>query len=427
MNGNNSVQHDGQALRTKRRHPLLPGNAGDWVALLVCVVASFLIWCYVMSVDSPMYEETFNSVPIQVSQNAEGMTAITGDGTIVEVTLRGRKTAFADLSDEKIEAYLDLSDITAAGKQSVPVVIEAPSGTAVTDYSPREMMVYVDKNGSKQVDVETEVRYDSMSTELQIGTCKPSVTSLVVQGPQTELDRIALARLVLQTGTITTSFSGTGDFVLVDHDGNEIISSFLKMSAQHANCEVSVCTAKTVTLTVDFQYGYLSASNTEVSIEPKAVTLWGPVEKLKSITELNVSTIDETTGNLTQARSLSPSVLQLPEGVELSQAPEKIQVSLSLKNSYTTSLVLSEENITLKNAPEGVSPAVQSLQITVRGSSQARLADLKNTDLTAVVDMSNVDSPVNGQKVNAVVTLRGGDSAAAFVTGGPYQVTIQVN
>ena len=68
--------------------------------MLLCLLAAFGFWCYVMNVDSPIYEETFSSVSLQVSNNnnsvagtaqndtASQYTAISAsEGSIVEVTL----------------------------------------------------------------------------------------------------------------------------------------------------------------------------------------------------------------------------------------------------------------------------------------------------------------------------------------------------
>ena len=407
--------------------------------MLLCLLAAFGFWCYVMNVDSPIYEETFSSVSLQVSNNnnavagtvqndtASQYTAISAsDGSIVEVTLRGRRSVLSDLSDEDITAYVDISSVTQAGRQAFPVVVEAPAGTTVVDYSPREMTVYVDRRGSKQVDVVVRKDYPSMPAGYYFGEETLSDPTIVVTGPQSELDMVAAARLVLSRSTeITGSYTGAGELELIDASGNVINSSYLHMSTTHVSCTVTVCTEKQLPLTTTFKNGYWTNADANVTITPDHVTVRGPVETLASLTSLEVTTLDETT--VLENRTYNYG-LRLPEGVELSQTLDNVQVSVSLRNSYSRTLDVSGDQISVTNTPSNATVTIpeQTVRVTVRGNSEQAVNDLAAENIRIQVDLSAANNLSPGrQMVNATVSIASGNSAAAYVLG-TYQVAINV-
>ena len=72
------------------------------ITMLFCVLAAICIWFYVMSIDSPTSTETFSSVPVSIINDRDGeqdaaLTAISGTNSVVEVTLKGRKTVLNNL------------------------------------------------------------------------------------------------------------------------------------------------------------------------------------------------------------------------------------------------------------------------------------------------------------------------------------------
>ena len=67
-----------------------------WVAKAVCVFLAFLIWLYVMQVDSPEYKEVFQSLPVelmntQILDGESGLSVYSGYGNTVDVTIIGKK------------------------------------------------------------------------------------------------------------------------------------------------------------------------------------------------------------------------------------------------------------------------------------------------------------------------------------------------
>ena len=63
--------------------PMKRGHA--WGAKIVCLLLAFIIWLYVMQVDSPKHEEVFHSIPVeltntQVLDGESGLSVYSGYG-----------------------------------------------------------------------------------------------------------------------------------------------------------------------------------------------------------------------------------------------------------------------------------------------------------------------------------------------------------
>ena len=101
---------------------------------LLCILLSFVVWFYVMYIQAPEYEYTYEDVPVTV----KNIPPIFADykvqiyETEITATLRGTNMNIAKCSSEGIKAVLDLSSVSAAGLTNVPVTFEFPSGVTLT-------------------------------------------------------------------------------------------------------------------------------------------------------------------------------------------------------------------------------------------------------------------------------------------------------
>ena len=214
----------------------------NWITMVLCVIAAICIWFYVLSIDSPTAVETFSSVNVTVVNDRDlsvemPLAPISGTGNVIEVKLKGRKTLLNDLRESDIEAYVDVSDVMTTGKAVYTVVVEAPEGTVIEDYYPKEVTVYMDKRSSVTVPVEAHLTQYSLVTGYTMNLASPtlSVDSIQVSGPESELAKIDHARLSVSfPGTITRSFSSAGPLTLVDANGSEINTRYLTMSETEA-------------------------------------------------------------------------------------------------------------------------------------------------------------------------------------------------
>lgn len=403
------------------------------ITLVLCIFAAICIWFYVMSIDSPTATETFSSVAVTVINDRDltvemPLAPISGTGNVIEVKLKGRKTVLNDLRESDIEAYVDVSEVMTTGKGVYTVVVEAPEGTVIEDYYPKEISVYMDKRSSVMVPVQAHLSQYSLVSGYTVNLSSPtlSVESVQVSGPESELAKIDHARLLVSfPGTITRSFSSAGPLTLVDEDGAEINTKYLTMSETEATARYHVYTTKTIDLTVAYKYGYFAENGTEVVIQPKSVNVKGTVEVLDMLESHTVATIDETM--ITEDGDHSYQ-LKLPEGVELADSNQNDTVSLKIRftKAWLNKVRISTSAAEIINVPEGkkVELLDEALTVNVRGTA-GTLMYMTAKDFSLVVDVS--PAVTNGdQYVTASVTVKDGNSAALYVVGD-YSLQIRVS
>ena len=115
--------------------PLKTSRARSIIVKILCVLGALFTWLYVMSNDSPNYDRTFNSVPVSIVgasdlENNTGMTIMSGQGHVVDVTVTGIKSDVVNLGVEDIVAYVDVSSLKKADKYGLNVKVDLPKGSA---------------------------------------------------------------------------------------------------------------------------------------------------------------------------------------------------------------------------------------------------------------------------------------------------------
>ena len=401
------------------------------ITMVLCIIAAICIWFYVMSIDSPTATETFSSVSVTVVNDRDlaveaPLTPISGTGNIIEVKLKGRKTVLNGLRDRDIEAHVDVSDVMSTGKGVYTVVVQAPEGTVIEDYYPKEITVYMDKRSSVTVPVQAQLTQYSLVSGYTVNLSAPTLTveSIQVSGPESELSKIDHARLSVSfPGSITRSFTSTGPLTLVDETGAEINTKYLTMSETESSARYHVYTTKTVDLAVAYKYGYFAENGTEVTISPKTVRVRGTVEVLDTLEAHTVATIDETQISEDGVHSYQ---LKLPEGVELAStdASDTVTIHIHFTDARLSKLQIPMTYAQIINVPEGKTVEIldRALTVSVRALTAAMV---KEPDFDIVIDAAA--AVTNGdQYVSAAISIRGGNSARLYPVGD-YSVQIRVS
>ena len=403
------------------------------ITMVLCIIAAICIWFYVMSIDSPTATETFSSVGVTVLNDRDltietPLTPISGTGSVIEVKLKGRKTLLNDLRAEDIEAYVDVGDVQSTGKAVYPVIVEAPEGTVIEDYYPREITVYMDKRSIVSVPVEAQLKQYSLVSGYTVNLFSPtlSIDSVQVSGPESELKKIDSARLVVSfPGTITRSFSSTGPLTLVDENGNEVNTKYLTLSETEATAKYYVYTTKQIDLNVAYKYGYFAENGTKVTVSPNRVTVKGTVENLDELESHLVATIDETQITEDGVHSYQ---LKLPDGVELvgENVTDTVSINIRFTDAALGRVHVPASQIEIINLPEGKNAEIldKTLLVNVRGVKLSA-KNLSARDFSVVVDASLATA--NGEQyVPVSVAVRDGNTAALY-TVGDYSIQLRIS
>ena len=402
------------------------------LTLIIRAFCAVCIWFYVMSVDSPTASDVFSSVPVIV-ENVRGegdadLTAISGTGSVIEVTLKGRKKVLNNIKPESIIAYVDVSDVETAGRSTHAVVVEAPEDTVIEDYYPKEITVYLDQRDIKTVEVRCRLESYTVGAQYSLDISAPTISpaTVNVKGPASEIGKVEYAEMVLSPGNITGSFKSSGALTLKDASGNTVDSRYLQLSAKDAEAAYTVYTTKILPLVFDYKYGYFALNGTSVIVEPAQIEVRGQVERLAKLSSIKVGTIDETK---ISANGIYQYALSIPEGVEIVSSgeggvPDSVGANITLGGYVGRVSVPMEEFVVRNDLANGKAITILDSQLTVEvfGTGMSALY-LQSDDISVTLDITSIG--IGEQFVPATVSIRKGDSASLYVVGS-YSVWMRI-
>ncbi len=381
-----AIKKDGVVLGTTEENS--PKKSYNVFPKIISVVLAFILWFYVMTVESPVNEEVFRGIPIEVMLPAAGdLSLYSGYNATVDVTVSGKRSELNQITAEQIKAVADATTYTQAGKHSIPVEIELPDNIRFVDKSISLVTVYLGAKATASVPI--QIKYDgySMGHGLEFGTdseVKKNPGEIFLSGPRNILETITTARVSINCGVVTSSFEASGKVELIDAAGEVVTNPYVTAEPESVVVSVPVFMSKEIELKVDFKNGYLDSSNCDVELSPSHIRVRGPVETLSKLDEYVFHTINEKT--LTSESLNVP--LELPEGVKCVDGTENVDIGITHKGSSTKSFTI--EELKVENPQKlKYTLALDTVNITLRGKSED-ISEISAEDITLSIDLSEV-------------------------------------
>ncbi len=396
-------------------------KSGDWVAKVLCLFVAFVIWFYVMQVDSPDYEETFYDVEITLTNTAAlenyGLSVFSGHGAMVDVTVKGKKSVIDKLTAEDFRITADVSGVTEAGVHSVAIQPELPAGLSLVSLSQNTVQIDADVRETKEVEVLAKI--ESFVSQYEVGEPELAFATVKVTGPKAELDKIAYAQVSLALGTINASMNASGTLVLYDVNGMEINAPSLRLARKDVQVKIPVYTTKTLPVAVAYKYGYFNENNVRVTVTPSKLTLKGDPAVLNGMSEWVATTLDEKqiSGDVTQLVTLA-----LPEGMTVLSSSGSVRVEIKHIGTKTATFVVSNFEVNGANGLDYELPA--SVNVTVRGTEK-QLAGMKNSDIALLLDLTGVSPESSGERVVPATVVIGSAFSDNVYEIGNYSVKVK--
>lgn len=299
----------------------------DKWAIAICFLMSVTVWLYVMSTNDTGYENSLSYVTVNIlgkdTLKNNDLSIISGFDNIVTVTLKGKRADIGGLTPNEINAYIDVSEITASGQYPLPVKIEVPENSTLVSVEPSAVSVNVDVNSERVIKIEVMLEY-VIDAAYTLGEMLPNYTSVTVTGPKSILDTIAYAAVKSDVGTIKTSQKLSGKVALYDVYNQEINNPYLKCSVNEVSVTVPVTMRKTVPLVIDFVGGY--STQYDRTISPAEVTLIGDPLIVSKIEQISVFTVNNNDFIVGEQKAMHIDILELPEGVVVSESYKGVNI-----------------------------------------------------------------------------------------------------
>lgn len=295
---------------------------------ILCFLVALGIWIYAVNVTTQDYEKTFNLIDITVEGWEEllddtNLSVVNLEESKISVTVKGLRSDISKLTPKDFNAYIDISKLTESGKHNLEVSVDLPSTVSLVSKYPESVIISVDENIEREIDVEIDVTEYSMDTIYEMGEPVCDVKSIVIAGPSDVLNRVKSAKAFINLGTVMTSTVIRTEIVLVDKAGNSIDTTYLTLDNTSVTVTVPVTMEKTINLICKYLPGISSSLYSSVVVTPSTIKVKGDPKILNELDSITVYALD---GSANVPIEVPFSDILLPSGVEVVNPPSIIKV-----------------------------------------------------------------------------------------------------
>lgn len=398
---------------------------------ILCVLAAFVLWIYVMQVESPEYEYEISSVPVElenarVLQDESGLSVYSGNGNRINVTVAGKKSIVTKLTADDIKATADLSRIKEAGRQSLEVSFDLPEDVTLVSNGSASVTVYVDETESKSLPISVKFKDDFViEAPYEFGKPTTDIDTVTVTGPKLRINELESAVTVIEMANLKSTFTTSAEISLVDINGNSVDTSYFAMSETKTNVTVPIYLTKEYPIQVRFKNGFVDESLVKVTCEPESLKIKGDAAKLDGDSlPFDVIEIDETaiiTAPYTETRNIT-----LGDGLTLISDSTQVKITVEYDSSVRTKeFTVSDIKVSGNRSDSKCEVLSESLSVTLRGLA-SQLERIKASDITAVVELDGLDIAGGGNISRPVsIKIDAEDTDSVFAVGS-YSVQLKL-
>ncbi len=395
----------------------------ELIAKILCVIAAFCLWIYVMQVESPEYEETFSHIIVNLTNtdklvSEKGLAIYNGYGTMIDVTFSGKKSVISKLEEKDIVATADVSVIDDGGSRyDVRINVDVPAGCKLVGMSQDTISVYFDKAGQTAVDL-TEIRENTnLPEDCYTGVVEFPVDKVTIKGPSKVLESIDRAVVNLDLTGVSGTVSMTEEVFLLDRNGEEVTSPYIEYYPREVAVTVPVYKRATIPVEVYFRYGFLNADNATLIVNPMTVNVTGDPAVIDAGNLLEPIIIDEKTDF---DGDIFDHTIRLDFASGVSGGVEEVDVTAVMDESLKTrELTVPGKNIEDTGGKDGVSYTWDHSPVTVTLCGPLEnITQITPEDIILRLNMSPYSETNTGTiKVRAEVVIDSAYADGVFETG----------
>jgi len=357
----NGFQHPGLTNTKAKRTP----KKISWSVigyLAVAFVCALTLWFYVADYDT-IAEKTFSNIPVELLRpTKEDITVESGEGKLVNVTVRGRKADLKAVKDNDIRAYIDVRNAVQDGEINAEVMVELPDGITLVDNNALSIThVVVGLSIPTVKELPLEIIYSAGLDDGHDLESQCRFNKINVIGSSSVIEPITGARVKLDVGNIQESRGFYGQKIeLVDAQGFTLSLPYVKISDPEGkiipnglvDVYVRLMVEKELPVTVEFVGGVFNSTDATVKCDPEIVTVRGSAEKLNKMESVAIPVDEKTIDNIYNGTLKLP---ELGESVQYMVDDDNVDVKITLKDIQSYTMTVSVDNIKAINLPEGLS------------------------------------------------------------------------
>ena len=342
--------------------------------ILLSLIMAVVIWAFAINELDPFRELNYSAIPVTfVGMEAleeNNLAVIEGQNSTLRVSIEGTVKSFKEFDAKNISVTADLSSYTEPGEYQIPSskinISLQTSNLKVTSFTPRTLIITVDRIISREFPVSAEVTgtpapgYRYLNPEL-------SMDHITVTGPETMLDQISRVLVSVEANALSESMVYSAPVIFMDADQNVIESDFLTPEVDSIDVTIRTNKEGEIPLRVDIlPSDTLSASDVTVTIDPLTIPVFADESILNNYSAITLGEIDLNTLNLSGVYTFP---VALPGRLSaLGTLPDHAVVTVEVKDQLTKQFTITEFD--LKDVAEQPAKAeleTQSVTVSVTG------------------------------------------------------------
>ncbi|HDR7735652.1 TPA: YbbR-like domain-containing protein [Bacillus thuringiensis] len=344
-------------------------------------------------------KETLTNYEINLKYDEEKyiVSGIPAEG--VKVKLEGPKASVATAKAKKqFDIPIDLRD-SPKGTYEISLKTNGLPDDVKGTVQPSTIKVTLHEKARKYVHVDLKLSNEDQmpaGATLEKSSIKPDTVEVV--GTKEEIESISSAKAYVDLKGVNKTVTKTPEVTLYNKEGKRLnvrtSPSKISVTLNVATQTTANNTEKTVPVTYT-KKGSLAEglAVTNISVEPREVTIAGPKDILDNIQSLEGVEVDLS--QLTESTTFDASVL-LPKGVT-SAKPNQVKVSVGVQKTKQTKtktidgIQIQKNGLSKDVTAQLISP--QDGKISVDISGEASIVDkITAAQITAVINLQNVSS-----------------------------------
>lgn len=399
-----------------------------WLKVLA-LLFSILLWSYVINETNPVRSKIFSDLPITVN----GLSELQGQRLVpledlsvklprMSVTLNIPHKELGNVNASSIQIYIDLSRVTATGRQTVPVnVVCNNADVSVAHYSPQNVEIVIDELASAIIPVRLNTS-GSLPENLYQNEAQVQPKTISISGPQEYVSRITQAQVNVDLARMTDGYSASMPYIFVNQDGQAINAANITADTEAVLVDMNILSKKTVPIEYASKLlgkdalaeGYELRSAT---LSRNTVTIVGTAQTLSEISQLVIAPVDLT--GLDDSTGTLEAELSVPDGVTVLG---DTHVQLRLDIAEKTELRSYQIRVLYQNAMLGYTSKTETVTVVLRGK-YFTLAGVSERDIFVIADLAGLQAGTHQVKLEAKINAH---VPNVTVELAPSEVTVEL-
>ncbi|MBQ7132096.1 MAG: hypothetical protein IJO29_05945 [Oscillospiraceae bacterium] len=439
----NSQLHDNRIFNYLKRNAAI---------LIISLISAILVW-FIISINVfPDMPKTIEDVAVeQISLDgtiagAMNLSVVSADiPSTVDVKIQGARTRIGDIRADQLTAKVNVSDVKAAGKYTLDIIIESTEGidfetTYVSVPSVNvefdeiiTVSLPIDEISISQLQFAQDLYYDREDI-----TVEPDVVE--INGPKSEIERIgkivAMPESESEISESTNILTNNIQLYTADNSLIDLSSSKLNLQNEEFYVNINLSVKKTLPIKPKIVNTNSTTSSFDVStLEGKyslsvdEITLISDDEFIRELSEIEteeINLLDIEPGSVIEVP------LSIPDGCENLSGVTSVRVTFNLEDYDVKNMSsISCTDIVVKNLPSqyDISFITNSVSVTLVGPADELFGDdpITTLDVVLSVDFSKEDSVLGSRSIPVTVSIADSDAVWAAGDTSKYIVSVDVS